>query len=158
MSRITLVALLFLIGFSNQSIASSSRRECLEFVFSKYRGEMTDDEAARLSFQACDIVSDMRVLEFLWSKHASKNSPAHAMDLSVEVPAGSINGKIDIVNHAYLVYSEAGLLNSAAATKAAFGASQISSYDCLVSRLSTFTRGQRTVKVIDGVFEACAAE
>jgi len=160
MPKFLLVALIaFALTSPMDAVAANSVRGCLEFAYSKYVGEMTDEQAATLSFHACKVVSDLRVLEFLWAKHARRGfSPAHAMDFCIEVSPGSIDGKLEIVNHAFLVYSEAGLNDSAAATKAAFGASRITSLDCLVSRLSTFTRGQRTVKVIDSIFDACAAE
>lgn len=140
---------------SSYSFAES----CYEFAYSKYLPELGTEDAPRFARDACKQVSDVKVLSFLWSKHAEKFSPAHSMDFATEERPGTLDGKYTLVEFSWEAYSRAGLDSSAAATKAAAGAARIDSIECLAGQLF-ITHGdcKLAVQCIDSAFDACEAK
>lgn len=129
---------------------------CEMFAYQKYFPEVGAEYSYMLATQACSRVSDVEVLQFLWSKHVKSNSSAHAMDLATEFPSGSLNGKLELVQYAWSWYMSVDLSYSVAATKAADGAAQIDDIECLATQMRTNHAGcNKTALCIDQAFAAC---
>lgn len=132
-----------------------TRKQCIDFAYSKYRTNHSSDVAMDKAGESCRGVDDIAVLKFLFEKHHTSHSSSDSMDEAAQGAKG-VAGKLNIVTFSFSKY-HTNHSSSDAATKASDGAKKVGveALECLVPAFERYHTNHSSSDAMDKAFNAC---
>jgi hypothetical protein len=145
-----------LLGVIKAPVSSQPSEECLDFAFLNYNRTYSSDTAMNEAMKACQQITELDIAKYIFSKAYLTFTAAGAMDIAAKYSNRDLDGKIDVLEYAYLAYARS-LSSGSAITNAAEKTAEVntSALGCLKYSYERRFRSVSSSEAMNGAFADC---